>query len=222
MPAMPRPRLRLSAFLIAAALPACSPTSHLTGYSVHQNITATMFWIGEKPLKGAPNGVSAWDEKWAQHFGGVDDPKSRDGLLPAAFRPLENPFYVALPYNDLARNGRKPDADHIIPWANTKPSWGKWQSMCKDRWVRITCGGKVCYAQWEDVGPFETDDAAYVFGDGSIPPKNKENQSAGIDVSPAVSAYLGIGGMGKVSWQFADPDDVPAGPWSEIVTRSTP
>ena len=36
--------------------------------------------------------------------------------------------------------------------------------MCKNRWVRLSRGGKTCYAQWEDVGPFVSDDAAYVNG----------------------------------------------------------
>jgi hypothetical protein len=37
-------------------------------------------------------------------------------------------------------------------------------SWCKDRWVAIRHGNKVCFAQWEDVGPFQTDHWQYVFG----------------------------------------------------------
>lgn len=185
------------------------------GYAVHRDITATLFWAGEKPAKGTANVASAWDEHWAEHFGGADDPKRRP---PVGFVPRENSFYVALPYNDLGKGGRKAGAEKVVPWAGRKRDWGKWESMCKDRWVKLSHAGQVCYAQWEDVGPFETDDGAYVFGDGSVRPKNKENEGAGIDVSPAVSGFLGIGGMGKVEWQFVEQEDVPAGPWAEVVT----
>jgi hypothetical protein len=205
----------LAAALLLTGCGGGSATAALgSGYPVHRAITATMFWAGEKPAKGTANLSSAWDEKWAEHFGGSDDPKK----AAAGFEPRENRFYVALPYNDLAKGGRKAGAEKRVPWANQKQEWGKWEPMCKDRWVRVSCGQQVCYAQWEDVGPFETDDAAYVFGDGSVRPKNKENEGAGIDVSPAVSAYLGVGGMGKVDWQFVEKEDVPAGPWSEVVT----
>src|SRR5260370_17065361 len=37
------------------------------------------------------------------------------------------------------------------------------QSVCKEKWVAIRPGNRVCYAQWEDVGPFRTDHWQYVF-----------------------------------------------------------
>lgn len=43
-------------------------------------------------------------------------------------------------------------------------SWGG-RSVCKGHWLEIRHGLKTCYAQWQDVGPFKTDLAAYVFGD---------------------------------------------------------
>lgn len=63
------------------------------------NVVATVFWVGEKPTVNnpTPNHASAWDPNWESNFGGYDDPKRRDGLLPAGFVPQLNPFYVALP-----------------------------------------------------------------------------------------------------------------------------
>ena len=86
----------------------------------------------------------------------------------------------------------------------------------KNRWVKIKYKKKTAYAQWEDVGPFNTNDFAYVFGKRK--PLNKENESAGIDISPAVRDYLEMSNMAKVSWQFVDHEDVPDGPWKQIVT----
>ena len=88
-------------------------------------------------------------------------------------------------------------------------------SACKDRWVMIKNeNGDVCYAQWEDVGPERNDDAEYVFGDA------RPRGGAGIDVSPAVGAYLKLPSSNSmVSWRFVDDDDVRPGPWLRLVSR---
>jgi hypothetical protein len=57
-------------------------------------IVSTVFWIGETG-SGPTNTRSAWDKNWVSSYGGVDDPVHRSGYGPAAFRPLQNPFYVA-------------------------------------------------------------------------------------------------------------------------------
>jgi hypothetical protein len=97
-------------------------------------------------------------------YGGVDDPVRRKGYEPAGFRPLENPFYVALQYCDLQAGQLKVEAVKVVPWLITGFR-GPGQSACKGRWLEVRHGVKSCYAQWEDVGPFRTDSAAYVFGD---------------------------------------------------------
>lgn len=179
-------------------------------------INTTVFWVGEKPTKNNPtsNHASSWDEKWAKHYGGFDDPSpdSRHGFLPAKFQPKLNPFYVALPYNDIAKDEHKTEARHIIPWFK-QAYHGPSQSVCKDRWIAIRKGNRVCYAQWEDAGPFCTDDADYVFGESK--PKSNVNHDAGLDVSPAVRDYLGLDGDDVTDWRFVDFEEVPLGPWAE-------
>lgn len=187
-------------------------------YALHRQVTVTVFWVGEgSTSRSIANVQSAWDSHWEAHFGGVDDPDHRIGSRPARFVPRENPFYFALPYNDFAGGRRKPHAAATVPWAKER-TWGAKESMCKNRWIRITHGGRNCYAQWEDVGPFRTDDCAYVFG--SAAPLNQQNHAAGLDISPAVRDYLGLKGMDKADWQFVDARDVPAGPWKETITAS--
>ncbi len=190
-------------------------------YPLHKDITATVFWVGEEsgPENNyIPNLQSAWDDEWQQHYGGTDDPVNRNGYYPAEFTPRENPFYFALPYNDFDASGeRKASAYKYVYWASEK-NWGDHESMCKNQWIKITFNQKTAYAQWEDVGPFETDDYKYVFG--TAKPQNKENDNAGLDVSPAVRDFLGLSGMDKVEWQFVDFKDVPDGPWRTIVTTS--
>jgi len=189
--------------------------------TVHRNITTTIFWIGEGASDDnahISNQPSAWDEDWTTHYGGVDDPENRNGYFPADFIPKENPFYVALPYNDFNEDGkRKNRIRSLADWYGEK-KWGENESVCKNQWIKITKGDKVVYAQWEDVGPFGEDDISYVFGDSQ--PKNKRNNKAGLDVSPAVRDYLGLEDIDKADWQFVDAKDVPDGPWKEIVTSS--
>lgn len=176
--------------------------------------TATVFWVGE--AAGRENGfiandASAWDEKWTQHFGGTDDPECRSGFYPCAFVPKENPFYIALPYNDLDDTGaRKADAPDFFP--STADG-----SALKNRWVEVASGGTSCFGQWEDVGPFGEDDYAYVFG-GATEPRNKTDERAGIDLSPAMRDCLHVGGVSEVRWRLVETSDVPPGPWRDIIT----
>ena len=193
--------------------------SATNSFIVHKDISVTVFWTGEEGSSengNIPNLTSAWDDMWMLHYGGVDTPDSRDGYFPLGFVPNENPFYFALPYNDFDENGeKKEDIASYIPWAIDVNYSG---SICKNRWIKITKGDKVAYAQWEDAGPFGEDDKEYVFG--SSRPKNQINNSAGLDVSPAVRDYLGLDDIDIVDWIFVDEKDVPNGPWRDIVTTS--
>ena len=184
-------------------------------------ITTSVFWIGERPSKNnpTPNNRSSWDQQWQKNFGGYDDPNPANRIAdrrtgdfrPKAFTPKLNPFYVALPYNDVASGKRhKPEAARVIPWfRRLSPKPGK--TVLKGRWVQIHRNGVNCYAQWEDCGPWGTDDWQYVFGKAK--PKNKKNGAAGIDVSPAVRDYMGIRPGQKVHWRFVETSQVPYGPW---------
>ena len=62
------------------------------------------------------NARSALDRHWLNSYGGVDHPVRRRGYGPAGFRPLENPFYIALPYSDMRAGRLKPEAAKVVPW----------------------------------------------------------------------------------------------------------
>jgi hypothetical protein len=186
----------------------------------HVGITATVFWVGEPASSdngGIANHASAWDDEWLVHYGGVDDPDVRRGAG-LGFTPRENPFYVALPYNDFAEDGlRKPTASVRVPWAGSRP-WAADESMVKNHWVEIRMGEAHVFAQWEDVGPYLEDDDAYVFGPAR--PANRVDSGAGIDLSPAVRDALGAGDVSTVDWRFVDRASVAAGPWTAVVTTT--
>ena len=196
-----------------------SLTKQKNNYFVHKNIMATLFWIGEKGSvenKNIPNKSSVWDDIWMLHYGGVDDPNKREDFHPSDFRPFENPFYVALPFNDFDSNGsKKRDLSTFIPWAKDTNSTN---SICKNRWIKLSYKGKTAYAQWEDAGPFGEDDKEYVFG--SKKPKNTINFHAGIDLSPALFDYLNLKDNDYLEWSFVDEDDVENGPWKKIITKT--
>jgi hypothetical protein len=194
-----------------------SPLTPLVIQPNHEQVITTMFWVGEPGDADndyIANNQSAWDGQWEQDYGGVDSPTNRDGYLPAGFTPHENPFYFALPYDDLDANGYRKASANLCPQSATKQNQP--YSWCKNSWIAITYNGKLSYAQWEDVGPYNTDDTAYVFG--ATAPENQDGAHAGLDVSPAVSTYLGLSGLNKTSWAFVAPSQVPSGPWSQVVT----
>ena len=180
------------------------------------NIVTTVFWIGERPTKNnpTPNHASSWDPSWADNYGGYDDPEAtgRRGFIPAAFIPRQNPFYCALPYNDVTRGTTKPEARVVIPWFR-QAFQQEGHTVCKSHWVAIQHGSRVAYAQWEDCGPFRTDHYQYVFGNDR--PLPNLNGGAGLDVSPAVRDYIGMNATRDVcSWRFVEPSEVPSGPWT--------
>lgn len=186
-------------------------------YPYKSDIVTTCFWIGEgrTPISAADNTKSAWDSRWIETYGGVDNPVERTARpgkpgsvsLPAKFVPHKNPYYVALPFNDV----RSPEiARKVVPWWNeayyrANPT----KSQCQGRWIKIYYQGRVCYAQWEDVGPLRDDHYEYVFGNE----RPTLHSKAGLDVSPAVRDYLGLDGLDKTTWRFVDRSEVPLGPW---------
>lgn len=182
----------------------------------HDNITATVFWVGEgadESNANIHNRASTWVEDWVGAFGGIDDPENRCDLLPCDFTPKENPFYFALPYNDLDESCQTKPSQADIPWYDGPPPEG--HSIVKDRWIKITFAGKVAYAQWADAGPFGEKDFDYVFR--NAPP---QSDRAGLDISPATAEYLGMDGRDQTSWEFVDEADVPDGPWRQIITKT--
>src|SRR5262245_48472825 len=97
--------------------------------------------------EGAPRVRSAWDPNWIANYGGYDnpDPSARQNYIPIAFVPRQNPFYVALPYNDVTHGQFKPEVPLGIPWF--KQSYTELgQSVCRNRWLAIRKGDRICYA----------------------------------------------------------------------------
>jgi len=205
-----------------AVAPAPAPVLSQDRYPWKRDIVTTTFWIGEKPAKNnpVPNHASSWDEKWAEHYGGTDSPDKaeRADYRPVAFEPGQNPFYVALPYNDIQRDGHKPEAAKVVPWFK-EDFKGAGKTVLKGRWIAVRFKDRVTYAQWEDCGPFRTDHSSYVFGNER--PKPNLNKGAGLDVSPAVRDYLGMNDTDVTDWKFVDFAEVPPGPWSQHGDNNT-
>lgn len=196
---------------------------------------------------GAPTG--GCDAKLQIAAGKCDDDNSigslrtpENGYWPAGLPQIyENPFYLDLPYDDYNQSGGGETTGYSrrcqdIPWANDPGYAGKCTdrnfSYMKNRWVKTTANGKVCYGQIEDAGPADSGngngnyaDYQYVFGADDRRPFNKSYNGAGMDISPALGACLGAPfntDTFKLGWQFVDDIDVPDGPWKRIVTSTPP
>ena len=212
--------MKLSSPAVLRAEPMVKLPGHLhTPWKL--NIVTTVFWIGEPagPNNPVSNVRSSWDVSWTANYGGYDPPErsNRRDYIPVGFVPRQNPFYVALPYNDMSNGAFKPEVPVIIPWF-TQAHAALGQSLCKDHWVAIRKGNRICYAQWEDCGPFRTDNFQYVFGNER--PEPNANGGAGLDVSPAVRDYLGLQSTDVTDWQFVEARDVPHGPWHRYAVNN--
>ncbi len=186
---------------------------------VHRNVLTTVFWIGEsaKPNSGwSSNFDSAWDMRWKENFGGLDSPVLRKGFFPAKFRPKQNPFYAALPFNDISNPEYMETCPILQSFRALKSS--RIRSVCKNRWIEISWAGKVCYSQWQDVGPVFTNDYDYVFRGQE--PRATNVDMAGLDISPATRDYLGLKGNVRTTWRFVSDSQVPKGPWKAVVTST--
>lgn len=209
-------------------------------YPWHTDIVATTFWVGEIHDPDAADGSqvhSAYDSFWQESYGGCDgqiiagvceteERKEEESWLPRNMTPKENPFYLDLPFDDVNNPRAFGLRGNVIPWADDPGYAGretdKSFSYMKNRWVRMTNGGRECYGQIQDAGPTLYDDDNYVFSEVDARPANPRFNGAGMDVSPALNGCLGFsslnGAEDRVDWQFVDDEDVPEGPWLEIVT----
>lgn len=198
--------------LLGALAVVCTPSSQATSEPGpwHNDIVATNFWVGEVIDPHADDGsqeISAYDNDWMAHYGGCDgivdahgvcgfEYRSADnGFFPKHVTPRQNPFYLDLPLED--------------------------QALMQHRWVQLESHGRTCYGQVEDAGPAVYDDRDYVLG--TARPKNTRFNGAGMDVSPALYGCLGFSAgpdaaSDTVNWRFVDASDVPAGPWTRIIT----
>jgi hypothetical protein len=214
--------LSLSSIAPAPAPPPL-PGDEMSRYPWKRGIVTTTFWVGEDATANnpVPNRESCWDPNWARNYGGDDPPDAAErtkDYIPATFVPRQNPFYIALPYNDMEHGVIKAEAAQVIPWF-PRDYQNPTKSVCRDHWVAIRFNGKICYAQWEDAGPFSTDHWEYVFG--SERPRPNLNHGAGLDVSPAVRDFLGMDSTDVTDWKFVDFDEVPKGPWATYGENNT-
>lgn len=213
-----------------------------SAYPWHTGIVATTFWVGEVFDPTASDGsqvLSTYDSLWIESYGGCDGVavggacltekrRAENGFFPRHMTPKENPFYLDLPFDDLNDAVAFAERGTVIPWADELPYRqivdDPESSLMKNRWVRIQANGQTCYGQIQDAGPGKYHDSAYVFGTDDQRPANKRFNGAGMDVSPALNGCLKFtelnGEDDEVDWQFVDEADVPAGPWSTLVTTS--
>jgi N-acetylmuramoyl-L-alanine amidase len=76
--------------------------------------------------------------------------------------------------------------------------------------VRNQENGKTVICRIRDIGPWNIDDYAYVFGDdrpqaeSGTDKKGRTTNRAGIDLTPAAAAAIGLEGKGTVSWRFVE------------------
>ena len=164
---------------------------------------------------------SCWDPHWAKNYGGNDTPDTAQRTaeyIPRQLHPRPEPILrrpALQRYGARRPQGRGAPGHPLVPEGIQGPDPIRLQGPL-DRhplWL------KVCYAQWEDAGPFRTDHWQYVFGNER--PRPNLNGGAGLDVSPAVRDYLGMNSTDVTDWKFVDFEEVPTGPWARYGENNT-
>jgi hypothetical protein len=225
----------------ATPIPKAAPAP-VDPYPWHTNIVSTTFWVGEIFDPNASDGsqvISTYDTNWYANYGGCDgvissnkcDTEVRtaaNNYFPLRMTPKQNPFYLDLPFDDVNNSSAYAQRGQVVPWASS-PAYAPYIkdpnfSLMKNRWVELTKDGHTCYGQIEDAGPGEYDDTNYVFGSSDARPQNTRYGDAGLDVSPALNGCLAFadldGDDDHLSWRFIDAAQVPAGPWTRLVTTT--
>jgi hypothetical protein len=145
----------------------------------------------------APDGsqeYSTYDGNWLANYGGCDGviergvcrTESRDasnGFFPNHMTPMQNPFYLDLPFDDVNNAAAFGMRTKVVPWAEDPGYRGRGDdptfSFMKNRWVELRKGPNTCYGQIQDAGPAVYDDAPYVFGTRRPPPRELTLQRRG-------------------------------------------
>jgi hypothetical protein len=100
-------------------------------------------------------------------------------------------------------------------YADVKPGWPKrpgvalparFNALPRPK-VRVACGSKSVDCEIVDVGPWNTKDPYWATGnrpqaESGTDLRGRHTNLAGIDLTPAAAAVLGIDGKGVVDWQF--------------------
>jgi hypothetical protein len=234
-------RVLVLAAAVTALLAVTTEGGAGTEHPWHTDIVTTTFWVGEVFDPTAEDGsqvISTYDDDWLGSYGGCDgvvdadgrcgtEPRTADNdYFPTAMTPLQNPFYLDLPFDDVNDPVGFLLRGLVVPWAGELP-YAVWvgdprMSLMKNRWVHVRHGDRECFGQIQDAGPGEYHDVAYVFGSDDARPANQRYNGAGMDVSPAMNGCLGLseldGENDRVDWRFVDADDVPDGPWKKVIT----
>ena len=150
-------------------------------YPWKMNIVTTVFWVGEEAaetirclttrVRGILIGqriTAARTTRSRAHAGITFQSRSSRGRILSTSRCLITTSRTA---------NSSPEAPLVIPWFKQSYT-GPGQSVCRHRWIAIRKGNRLCYAQWEDCGPFRTDHFQYVFGNER--PKPNLNHGAGL------------------------------------------
>ena len=178
------------------------------------NVGTIVFWVGEEQSAGktSPQHQSVWDKDWLKNFGGVDTPESaaRHDYIPVSFVPGQNPFYCALPYNDVEHGQFKPEAPTVIPWfkQDIRSRVNLCARIAGSPYARgiesATRNGKIAarFAPTISTDVFQNER-----------PTQNASHDAGLSVSPAVRDHLGLAPAEVTDWRFVEVSDVPPGPW---------
>ena len=120
-----------------------------------------------------------------------------------------------------------PGDDQAVAYADVAPGWANRPGVALPFRFRgprpraiVSAHGKTVTCQIVDVGPWNTDDPYWMTGkrpqaESGTDPSGRRTNGAGIDLTPAAAAAIGLDGKGEVVWFF---DSTGVGPMPDTTT----
>jgi hypothetical protein len=124
-----------------------------------------------------------------------------------------------------------PRDDQAVAYADVGPDWANRPGIALPFRFRgprpkvtVSANGKSILCPIVDVGPWNTNDpywmtAARPQAESGTDMSGRRTNGAGIDLTPATAAAIGLDGKGQVVWFF---DSTGAGPMSDVITTHIP
>jgi D-alanyl-D-alanine carboxypeptidase len=124
-----------------------------------------------------------------------------------------------------------PNDDQAVAYADVGPNWANHPGVALPFRFRgprpkvmVSANGKVVACQIVDVGPWNTNDPYWMTtgrpqAESGTDMSGRRTNGAGIDLTPAAAAAIGLDGKGQIVWFF---DSTGAGSMSDAITTPMP
>ena len=181
-------------------------------------------WCWGGDFSGTPDGMH-FQATFNRH---ADAP--RDQQQPTSISSASAPLTANTKFTVTGTVFGGPGDDQAVAYSDVAPGWAGRPGVALPFRFRgprpkavVSANGKTVTCQIVDVGPWNTNDPYWMTGtrpqaECGTDMSGRRTNGAGIDLTPAAAAAIGLDGKGQVIWLF---DSTGAGPMPDTTTTTT-